>query len=108
MQNSAIPHPYKWPIADVWSGKSIYWHSEPSFELWMDQGVLFETTRGFAKKNLIKIRPKKFKKFSFSVLNTFFRNYMCFVPYSSTVIALGLPVYSCHAIVMPQSVIIGL
>ena len=78
------------------------------FELWMDQGILFEITRGFAKTNLIKIRPKEFKKFSFSVLNTFFRNYMCFAPYSSTVISLGLSVYSCHNIAMPQFVIIAL
>ena len=78
------------------------------FELWMDQGILFEITRGFAKTNLIKIRPKKFKKFSFSVLYTFFRNYICFAPYSSTVIALGPFVYSFHTIVMPQFVIIAL
>ena len=78
------------------------------FELWMDQGILFEITRGFTKTNLIKIRPKKLKDFTFSVLNTFFRNCMCFVTYSSTVIALGLSVYSCHTIVMPQFVIIAL
>ena len=41
------------------------------FELRMDQGILFEITRGFAKTNLIKNRPKKFTKFSFSVLYTF-------------------------------------
>ena len=68
----------------------------------MDQGILFEITQGFAKTDLIKIRRKKF---SFLVLNTFFRNYMCFAPYSSTVIALALSVYSCHTIVMPQFVI---
>ena len=41
------------------------------FELWMDQGILFEITRGFAKANLIKYRPKNLKKFFFSVLYTF-------------------------------------
>ena len=109
MQNSAIPHPYKWTIADVWSGKVfISTVNLLCFELWMDQVILFEITRGFAKTNLIKIRPKEFKKFSFSVLNTFFRNYMCFAPYSSMVISLGLSVYSCHTIAMPQSVKIAL
>ena len=78
------------------------------FELWMDQGILFEITWGFAKTNLMKIRQKKIKKFSFLVLNTFFRNYMCFATYSSTVIALELSVYCCHTIVMPQFVIIAL
>ena len=30
------------------------------FELWMEQGILFEITQGSAKTNLIKNRPKNF------------------------------------------------
>ena len=78
------------------------------FELWMDQEILFKITRGFTITNLIKIRPKKANKFFFSLLNTFFENYMCFAPYSSTVIALGLSFYSYHTIVMPLFVIVAL
>ena len=67
------------------------------FELWMDQGILLEITRGLTKTYPIKNRPKNFLKIS-SQYCTLFWNCIFFAPYSSTVITLGLSIYSCHNI----------
>ena len=45
------------------------------FEFWMDQGILFEITQGFAKTNLIKNGPKKFKKFYSQYCSLFLKLY---------------------------------
>ena len=62
----------------------------------MNQGILFEITRGFAKINLTKNRP--IKKVFFSVLYTFSEILYVLNPILQRLLLLGLSIYSCHII----------
>ena len=106
MQNSAIQMGNSGPVIE----EKIFISTVNlrCFELWMDQGILFEITQGFTKTYLIKLGRKYLKNVFFLSIEHFFQKIYVLCTLSSTVIVLGVSVYGFHTTVMPKFVTIAL